>query len=72
MGLRPSRIVTLSVLKPTERARVLAVVPFKSSSAAPGDAHLVSLGIFREAGNGVALTRAGRVVRRLLQELQAC
>lgn len=72
MGLRPIRIVT-SVLELGERKRILTMAPFKSSNKEPGDDHLIHLGILRDAGLGhINLTRAGRVIRRLLQELEQC
>jgi hypothetical protein len=37
------------------------------------DTHLLRIGLLRNAGGGrIKLTLAGRVVRRLLQELEQC
>lgn len=72
MALRPSRLIS-TTLAPSERSRILWLPPFKSSPDGPNDKHLIQLGLIRNAGaERVTLTPAGRVVRRLLQELEQC
>lgn len=74
MGLRPSRVYT-SILDPEERRRLLAIEPFRATSGDPKlDKHLIRLGLIRVIkGSGrVSLMPAGRVARRLVQELVAC
>lgn len=71
MALRPSRLIS-TTLDPSERSRILWLPPFKSHSAVDHlDRHLIKLDLLRRAGaDRVTLTPAGRVVRRLLQELE--
>lgn len=72
MGLRPTRVIT-SILEDQERARLLSIEPFRATPVMVNhtDKHLFRLGLVRfiRSSDRIALTPAGRVARRLLQEL---
>lgn len=79
MVSRPSRIIFSSVLDEGDRARLLAIPSFKAVEQLPAAQHQIDLHLFRlgligmiRQNGKVKLTPAGRVVRRLLQELEQC
>lgn len=74
MGLRPSKVRS-SVLDPVERRRLVVLEPFRSAPVDLDiDRHLLALGLIRliKSAGRVTLTPAGRVARRLIQELIEC